>query len=164
PLLNRSQGANTHACHKVFGLFVNLLKDIYYAEKQILKALPEVAKKGDPDDLPQAFEHHLEETRGQVGRLEQVFALCDLKPTAKTCAAIKGILEEGEEDMKEAKDPDVLDAGMIADAQAVEHYEIARYGTMVAWAKQLGMNDAASLLEETLEQEHNADRTLTEIA
>jgi ferritin-like metal-binding protein YciE len=145
-------------------LFVNLLKDIYYAEKQILKALPKMAKKADSDDLRQAFEHHLEETRGQVERLEQVFALCDLKPTAKTCAAIKGILEEGEEDMKEAKDPDVLDAGMIADAQAVEHYEIARYGTMVAWAKQLGMNDAASLLEETLEQEHKADRTLTEIA
>ncbi len=145
-------------------LFVNLLKDIYYAEKQILKALPKMAKKADSDDLRQAFEHHLEETRGQVERLEQVFALCDLKPTAKTCAAIKGILEEGEEDMKEAGDPDVLDAGMIADAQAVEHYEIARYGTMVAWAKQLGMNDAASLLEETLEQEHNADRTLTEIA
>ena len=145
-------------------LFVNLLKDIYYAEKQILKALPKMAKKANSDDLRQAFEHHLEETRGQVERLEQVFALCDLKPTAKTCAAIKGILEEGEEDMKEAKDPDVLDAGMIADAQAVEHYEIARYGTMVAWAKQLGMNDAASLLEETLEQEHNADRTLTEIA
>jgi ferritin-like metal-binding protein YciE len=145
-------------------LFVNLLKDIYYAEKQILKALPKMAKKADSDDLRQAFEHHLEETQGQVERLEQVFALCDLKPTAKTCAAIKGILEEGEEDMKEAKDPDVLDAGMIADAQAVEHYEIARYGTMVAWAKQLGMNDAASLLEETLEQEHNADRTLTEIA
>ena len=145
-------------------LFVNLLKDIYYAEKQILKALPKMAKKADSDDLRQAFEHHLEETRGQVERLEQVFALCDLKPTAKTCAAIKGILEEGEEDMKEAKDADVLDAGMIADAQAVEHYEIARYGTMVAWAKQLGMNDAASLLEETLEQEHNADRTLTEIA
>ena len=145
-------------------LFVNLLKDIYYAEKQILKALPKMAKKANSDDLRQAFEHHLEETQGQVERLEQVFALCDLKPTAKTCAAIKGILEEGEEDMKEAKDPDVLDAGMIADAQAVEHYEIARYGTMVAWAKQLGMNDAASLLEETLEQEHNADRTLTEIA
>ncbi len=84
---------------------------------------------------------------GQVERLEQVFALCDLKPTAKSCPAIKGILEEGEEDMKEAKDPDVLDAGMIADAQAVEHYEIARYGTMIAWAKQLGMKDAASLLE-----------------
>jgi ferritin-like metal-binding protein YciE len=145
-------------------LFVNLLKDIYYAEKQILKALPKMAKKADSDELRQAFQNHLEETQGQVERLEQVFALCDLKPTAKSCAAIKGILEEGEEDMKEAKDPDVLDAGMIADAQAVEHYEIARYGTMIAWAKQLGMKDAASLLEETLEQEYNADRTLTELA
>ena len=100
-------------------LFVNLLKDIYYAEKQILKALPKMAKKADSDELRQAFEHHLQETQGQVERLEQVFALCDLKPTAKSCPAIKGILEEGEEDMKEAKDPDVLDAGMIADAQAV---------------------------------------------
>jgi ferritin-like metal-binding protein YciE len=145
-------------------LFVNLLKDIYYAEKQILKALPKMAKKADSDELRQAFEHHLEETKGQIERLEQVFALCELRPTAKTCTAIKGILEEGEEDMKEAKDPDVLDAGMIADAQAVEHYEIARYGTMIAWAKQLGMDDAASLLEQTLEQEYNADRTLTDIA
>ena len=145
-------------------LFVNLLKDIYYAEKQILKALPKMAKKADSDDLREAFEHHLQETKGQVERLEQVFALCELKLTAKACPAIKGILEEGEEDMKEAKDPDVLDAGMIADAQAVEHYEIARYGTMIAWAKQLGMNDAARLLQQTLEQEYNADKTLTELA
>jgi ferritin-like metal-binding protein YciE len=145
-------------------LFVNLLKDVYYAEKQILKALPKMAKKAESDELRQAFEHHLKETEGQVERLEQVFALCDLKPAGKTCPAIKGILEEGEEDMKEAKDSDVLDAGMIADAQAVEHYEIARYGTMIAWAKQLGMKEAASLLEQTLEQEYNADRTLTELA
>jgi ferritin-like metal-binding protein YciE len=145
-------------------LFVNLLKDVYYAEKQILKALPKMAKKAESDDLRQAFQHHLKETEGQVQRLEQVFALCELKPAGKTCPAIKGILEEGEEDMKEAKDPDVLDAGMIADAQAVEHYEIARYGTMIAWAKQLGMKEAAGLLEQTLEQEYNADRTLTELA
>jgi ferritin-like metal-binding protein YciE len=145
-------------------LFVDLLKDIYYAEKQILKALPKMAKKADSGDLREAFEHHLQETQGQVERLEQVFALCELKPTAKTCPPIKGILEEGEEDMKEAKDPDVLDAGMIADAQAVEHYEIARYGTMIAWARQLGMNDAARLLEQTLEQEYNADKTLTKLA
>jgi ferritin-like metal-binding protein YciE len=145
-------------------LFVNLLKDMYYAEKRILKALPKMAKKADSEELRQAFEHHLKETQGQVERLEQVFALCDLKPSGKTCPAIKGIIEEGEEDMKDAKDPDVLDAGMIADAQAVEHYEIARYGTMIAWARQLGMNDAASLLEQTLEQEYNADRLLTELA
>jgi ferritin-like metal-binding protein YciE len=145
-------------------LFINLLKDIYYAEKQILKALPKMAKKADSAELRRAFEHHLQETEGQVERLEQVFALCDLKPAGKTCAAIKGILEEGEEDMKDAKDSDVLDAGMIADAQAVEHYEIARYGTLIAWAEQLGMTQAAQLLQQTLDQEYNADRTLTELA
>jgi ferritin-like metal-binding protein YciE len=145
-------------------LFVNLLKDIYYAEKQILKALPKMAKKADSDELRQAFEHHFKETEGQVERLERVFALCDLKPSGKTCQAIKGIIEEAEEDIHEAADANVRDAGMIADAQAVEHYEIARYGTMVAWAKQLGMSDAARLLQQTLEQEHNADRTLTRLA
>jgi ferritin-like metal-binding protein YciE len=145
-------------------LFVNLLKDMYYAEKQILKTLPTLAKKADSDELRQAFEHHLKETEGQVQRLEQVFALCDLKPSGKTCHAIKGILEEGDEDIKHAKDPDVLDAGMIADAQAVEHYEIARYGTLIAWARQLGMSDAASLLQQTLDQEYNADQTLTRLA
>jgi ferritin-like metal-binding protein YciE len=145
-------------------LFVNLLKDVYYAEKQILKTLPKLAKKADSDELRQAFEHHLKETEGQVQRLEQVFALCDLKPSGKTCHAIKGILEEGEEDIKDAKDPDVLDAGMIADAQAVEHYEIARYGTLIAWARQLGINDAVGLLQQTLDQEYNADQTLTRLA
>jgi ferritin-like metal-binding protein YciE len=99
-------------------LFINLLKDMYYAEKQILKALPKMAKKADSDELRGAFEHHLKETEGQVERLEQIFGLCGLKPSAKTCPAIKGILEEGEEDMKEAKEPVVLDASMIADAQA----------------------------------------------
>ena len=145
-------------------LFVNLLKDMYYAEKQIMKTLPKLAKHADSAELRKTFEHHLKETEGQVQRLEQVFALCDLKPVGKTCPAIKGILEEGDEDIKEAGDPDVLDAGMIADAQAVEHYEIARYGTMIAWAEQLGMKEAAALLNQTLEQEYNADRTLTEIA
>ncbi len=145
-------------------LFVNLLKDMYYAEKQILKALPKMAKKADSEELRQAFEHHLKETQGQVERLEQVFALCDLKPSGKTCPAIKGIIEEGEEDMKEAKDPDVLDAGMIADAQAVEHYEIARYGTMIAWARQLGMAMRPACSSRRLDQEYNADRLLTELA
>jgi ferritin-like metal-binding protein YciE len=152
------------ATKSLHDLFVNLLKDMYYAEKQILKALPKMAKKADSDELRQAFERHLQETEGQVERLEQVFALCELKPAGKTCHAIKGILEEGEEDMKDAKDPNVLDAGMIADAQAVEHYEIARYGTMIAWARQLGRNDAAALLQETLDQEYNADLVLTELA
>jgi len=140
-------------------LFINLLKDMYYAEKQILKALPKMTKKTDSDELRRAFEHHLKETEGQVERLEQIF-----DPSAKTCPAIKGILEEGEEDMKEAKEPVVLDASMIADAQAVEHYEIARYGTLIAWANQLGMSDAARLLQQTIDQEYNADMYLTDLA
>src|SRR4029079_12817653 len=124
-----NQGAGPMAKPKSLeDLFINLLKDIYYAEKQIVKALPKMAKAADSAALRRAFEHHLEETQGQVQRLERVFGLCDLKPSAKTCPAIKGILEEGKEDMAEIEDPDVLDAGMIADAQAVEHYEIARYG------------------------------------
>jgi ferritin-like metal-binding protein YciE len=150
------------ATKSLHDLFVNLLRDMYYAEKQILKALPKMAKKADSDELRQ--EHHLKETEGQVQRLEQIFALCDLKPSGKTCHAIKGILEEGEEDMKDAKAPDVLDAGMIADAQAVEHYEIARYGTMIAWATQLGMEEAARLLQQTIDQEYNADMLLTDLA
>ncbi|MGH6866221.1 MAG: ferritin-like domain-containing protein [Methyloceanibacter sp.] len=145
-------------------LFINLLKDVYYAEKQVLKELPKLAKKADSPELRQAFQDHLTETEGQVKRLEKVFELCGLKPAAKSCPAIKGIIEEGEEDIKEAKDPDVCDAIMIADAQAVEHYEIARYGTMIAWANQLGMKDAASLLKQTLDQEYNADRVLTQLA
>jgi ferritin-like metal-binding protein YciE len=152
------------ATKSLHDLFVNLLKDMYYAEKQILKALPKMAKKADSDELRQAFEHHVKETEGQVQRLEQIFALCDLKPAGKTCHAIKGILEESEEDMKDAKAPDVLDAGMIADAQAVEHYEIARYGTMIAWATQLGMEEAARLLQQTIDQEYNADMLLTDLA
>jgi ferritin-like metal-binding protein YciE len=150
------------ATKSLHDLFVNLLRDMYYAEKQILKALPKMAKKADSDELRQ--EHHLKETEGQVQRLEQIFALCDLKPSGKTCHAIKGILEESEEDMKDAKAPDVLDAGMIADAQAVEHYEIARYGTMIAWATQLGMEEAARLLQQTIDQEYNADMLLTDLA
>ena len=104
--------------------------------------------------------------QGQVLRreAEQIFGLCGLKPSAKTCPAIKGILEEGEEDMKEAKEPVVLDASMIADAQAVEHYEIARYGTLIAWANQLGMSDAARLLQQTIDEEYNADMLLTDLA
>ncbi len=150
--------------HSLDDLFLNMLKDIYYAEKQILKALPKMAKKAESDKLRQAFEHHLEETEGQVERLEQVFGLLEHKVAGKTCPAIKGILEEGNELMKEAADSDVLDAGMIADAQAVEHYEIARYGTMIAWANQLGLREVASLLNQTLEQEYNADKKLTELA
>ena len=145
-------------------LFVNLLKDMYYAEKQILKTLPKLAKNSDSAELRKAFENHLKETEGQVQRLEQVFALCDLKPVGKTCPAIKGILEEGAEDMKEAADADVLDAGMIADAQAVEHYEIARYGTLVAWAEEMGHTDVIPLLRKTLDEEKATDAKLSQLA
>jgi ferritin-like metal-binding protein YciE len=120
-----------------------------------------MAKRADSDEPRRAFEHHLKETEGQVERLEQIFGLCGLKPSAKTCPAIKGILEEGEEDMKEAKEPVVLDASI---AQAVEHYEIARYGTLIAWANQLGMSDAARLLQQTIDQEYNADMLLSDLA
>lgn len=145
-------------------LFHHMLKDVYYAEKQILKALPKMAKKASSDDLREAFQHHLEETKGQVDRLEQVFAIIDRKPAGETCEAIKGLIDEGEEIMSESDTEEVLDAGLLAAAQAVEHYEIARYGTLVSWAKQLGHDDAAKLLQETLDQEHNADDTLNGLA
>ncbi|MGI8725570.1 MAG: ferritin-like domain-containing protein [Methyloceanibacter sp.] len=145
-------------------LFVHHLKDIYYAEKQIVKALPKMAKKADSDKLRKAFEDHLKETEGQVKRLEQVFELFGVKAAGETCPAIEGIIKEGEEGIKDAKDPDVRDAGMIADAQAVEHYEISRYGTLIAWAKQLGKKEAASLLQQTLDQEYKADQLLSKLA
>jgi ferritin-like metal-binding protein YciE len=145
-------------------LFEEGLKDIYYAEKAILKALPKMAKKASSEELAEAFNTHVEETEGQVQRLEQVFELIEAKPKGKKCPAIDGIIEEGEEVMKEAEDDTVRDAGMVAAAQAVEHYEIARYGTLAAWARKLGMDDAAELLEETLEEEKATDEKLTELA
>lgn len=145
-------------------LFVHTLKDVYYAEKQITKALPKMAKKADSAELRKAFEHHLEETNGQIERLEQVFELCGEKAKGEKCPAIEGIIKEAEEMMGDAKDADLLDATMIAMAQAVEHYEIARYGTLKAWAKQLGMPDCAKLLDQTLKQEYGADEKLTKLA
>ena len=145
-------------------LFIHHLKDIYYAEKQIIKALPKMAKKADSAKLRKAFEDHLKETEGQVQRLEQVFELFGEKAKGETCPAIEGIIKEGEEGIKDSKDADVRDAGMIADAQAVEHYEISRYGTLIAWANQLGKKDAASLLQQTLDQEYKADRLLSKLA
>jgi len=145
-------------------LFLMTLKDMYHGEKQIVKALPKMAESAESSQLKQALEMHLDETQQQVKRLEQVFQLMNQKPKAETCEAIKGLIEEGEEVMEEAEEGPVLDAGLIAAAQAVEHYEIARYGTLCAWAKQLGMNDAADLLEETLEEEKNADKKLNQIA
>ena len=146
------------------GLFKHFLRDMYYAEKQILKALPKMAKKADAADLRAAFEHHRRETEGQVSNLEKVFSLLDLTPRGETCEAIKGMVEEGEEIMEECEQADACDAGMIAAAQAVEHYEISRYGTLVSWAKQLGMNDAARLLQQNLDQEYAADEKLSKIA
>jgi ferritin-like metal-binding protein YciE len=145
-------------------LFHETLKDIYFAEKQILKALPKMAKAANSEDLREAFEKHFEETEGHVTRLEQVFAMIDQPARGKTCDAIMGIVEEGKEVMEEFEHSQALDSGLLAAAQAVEHYEISRYGTLRTWAAQLGLNDAVELLEETLEEEKNTDETLTQLA
>jgi ferritin-like metal-binding protein YciE len=145
-------------------LFLDTLKDIYFAEKQILKALPKMAKAAHSEKLRAAFEKHHGETEGQVERLEKVFELIDKPARSKTCDAIQGILEEGKEIMEEYKGSEALDAGMLAAAQAVEHYEISRYGTLKQWAQQLGMQDAVRLLDETLQEEKKTDETLTSLA
>jgi ferritin-like metal-binding protein YciE len=145
-------------------LFHDTLKDIYYAEKKILSALPKMAKAAQNEDLRGAFEKHKTETEGQIGRLEQVFELIEEKPQGKKCAAIEGILEEGQEIIKEYKGSPALDAGLVSAAQAVEHYEIARYGTLRTWAEELGLNQAMKLLQQTLDQEEATDRALTELA
>lgn len=145
-------------------LFVETLKDIYYAEKHILKALPELVSKAGDKKLKDALETHRQETEGHVDRLEQVFGLMDVPARGKRCDAIEGILAEAKTHMGDIEDQDVLDAGMIGSAQAVEHYEITRYGTLIAWAKQMGRDDAIELLEANLEEERRADELLTEIA
>ena len=145
-------------------LFVDTLKDIYYAEKHILKALPGMVKKAGNKKLKEALGTHRTETEGQVDRLEQVFKLMDVPARGKKCDAIEGILKEAKEHMDDIEDARVLDAGMIGSAQAVEHYEITRYGTLIAWAKQLGRDDAIALLEANLKEEKHADNLLSEIA
>jgi ferritin-like metal-binding protein YciE len=145
-------------------LFHDTLKDIYFAEKRILSTLPKVAKAAQSEELKAAFEKHRGETEGQIERLEQVFAIIGEKPRGKTCAAIVGITDEGAEIMEEYKGSPALDAGLLAAAQAVEHYEISRYGTLRAWAEELGLNDAVELLQKTLEEEEATDKALTEIA
>ncbi|HEY7550162.1 MAG TPA: ferritin-like domain-containing protein [Hyphomicrobiaceae bacterium] len=145
-------------------IFLMTLKDIYHGEKQIVKALPKMAKHAESPHLKEALGHHLEETKGQVARLERVFQLLDKPPRGETCEAIKGLIEEGEEVMEKADNGPVCDAGMIGVSQAIEHYEMARYGTLVAWARQLNLMEATSLLEETLRQEKKADATLNDIA
>jgi ferritin-like metal-binding protein YciE len=149
---------------KLDELFHDTLKDIYFAEKKILAALPKMAKAAQSEELRAAFEKHHGETEGQVERLEQVFATIDKKPQGKTCAAIVGITDEGAEIMQEYKGSPALDAGLLAAARAVEHYEISRYGTLIAWAEELGLDDAVPLLQETLDEEEATDDALTEIA
>ena len=148
---------------KLDELFHDTLKDIYFAEKKILSTLPKMAKAAQSEELKAAFEKHYTETEGQIDRLEKVFAVIEKKPQGKTCAAIVGITDEGAEIMEEYKGSPALDAGLLGAAQAVEHYEISRYGTLIAWAEEL-VNDAVSLLEETLEEEEATDEALTEIA
>ncbi len=145
-------------------LFEETVRDIYYAEKKILKALPKMAKKATSTKLAKAFDAHAAETEAQVERLEQVFELIGKAPRGKTCPAIDGIIEEGEEIMKEAEDDTVRDAGMLAAAQAVEHYEITRYGTLKSWASKLGMTEAVKLLDATLKEEKATDLKLTDLA
>jgi len=145
-------------------LFHETLKDIYYAERKILKALPKMARGAQNEKLKAAFQQHKEETEGQVERLQQVFEIIGKRPRGKTCPAIDGIVEEGEEIMEEFKGSPALDAGLLAAAQAVEHYEISRYGTLRAWAQQLGYKDAVKLLDETLAEESKTDELLTELA
>ena len=149
---------------KLDDLFHDTLKDIYFAEKKILTALPKMAKAAQSEDLRAAFEKHHGETEGQVERLERVFDLIGKKAQGKTCDAIIGIVEEGQEVMKEYKGSPALDAGLLAGAQAVEHYEISRYGTLKTWANELGLGDAVRLLDATLQEEKNTDATLTKIA
>lgn len=145
-------------------LFHETLKDIYYAERKILKTLPKMARGAQDPKLKAAFEKHKEETEGQIERLQQVFEIIGKRPRAKTCPAIDGIVEEGEEIMEEFKGAPALDAGLLAAAQAVEHYEISRYGTLSAWAKQLGYKDAVKLLDETLAEESKTDSDLSKLA
>jgi ferritin-like metal-binding protein YciE len=145
-------------------LFHEALKDIYFAEKKLLTALPKMAKAAESEDLAAAFESHVNETEEHVTRLENVFELIDQAPRGKNCPSIMGLLEEGQEIMKEYKDSPAIDAGLIAAAQAVEHYEISRYGTLMVWAQQLGMTDAATLLHRTLQEEVKTHALLTQLA
>jgi ferritin-like metal-binding protein YciE len=145
-------------------LFSETLKDIYFAEKQILRALPKMAKEASTPELKQAFETHRDQTEGHVDRLNEVFELIGRPARGKTCEAILGIIDEAKEIMEDFKGAEALDAGLASSAQAVEHYEIARYGTLKTWAKELGLNDAAKLLDETLQEEIKTDQLLTKIA
>ena len=145
-------------------LFHDTLRDIYYAERKILKSLPKMARAAQSPDLKAAFEKHREQTEGQIERLQQVFEIIGKPARGKTCDAIEGILAEGDEIAEEYKDSAALDAGLLAAAQAVEHYEITRYGTLKRWAEVMGLKDAVKLLDETLQEESQTDDDLTAIA
>ena len=146
-------------------LFEHFLKDIYYAERQIMKALPKMAKAAQSPELKQAFTLHREQTQGQIDRLQQVFESLGKRAQSVTCEAIQGLIEETEELLEEHKEPSAIrDAGLIACGQAVEHYEMARYGSLVAWAKAAGFTEAAKLLQETLDEEKQTDQLLNNLA
>jgi ferritin-like metal-binding protein YciE len=161
---SQQERAMTGPSKSLEDLFLENLKDIYYAERKILVALPKMAKAVNSDDLRTAFEKHVRETEGQVDRLKQIFKMLKQEPKGKTCPAILGLVEEGEEVMEDFEDSPALDAGLLSGAQAVEHYEISRYGTMVAWAEQLGMKPAVQLLKQTLEEEKKTDALLSKLA
>jgi ferritin-like metal-binding protein YciE len=160
----RVMGLFTKDIKTMNDLFVHQLRDIYYAEQQLVKALPKMAEKATDKQLKQGFLTHLEETRTHVQRLEQVFQMHGAQVKAVNCPAIDGIIEEANETAGEVADKSVLDAALINAAQAAEHYEITRYGSLIAWAKQLGRNDCASVLQKTLEEEKATDQKLTAIA
>jgi ferritin-like metal-binding protein YciE len=145
-------------------LLVDQLKDLYSAENQLVKALPKMAKAASTPELRAGFEEHLEQTRKQVERLEAISEQMGISPKGKKCAAMKGLIEEGKELIEEEPDPAVLDAGLIAAAQKVEHYEMASYGCARTWAEQLGLEEAAGLLQETYEEEKETDEKLTQLA
>jgi ferritin-like metal-binding protein YciE len=145
-------------------LILSFVQDIYYAERQILKALPKMAKASASSELKQAFTQHREETQGQVERLQKVFEMLGKRARGNTCEAINGLIEEGEEVIEEFPEGSVRDAGLAACAQAVEHYEIARYGALIAWAKSAGHNEVVALLEETLAEEKKTDALLNQLA
>ena len=145
-------------------LFVHTLRDVYYAEEKITKALPEMVEKSAESQLKQAFSKHLDETQNHVARLEEIFRMLGIEAKGVDCPAIDGIIEEAEDVAGEVADKQVLDAALIAAAQAVEHYEMTRYGTLIAWAKQLGRNDCAAVLQRTLDEEKAADDKLTSLA
>jgi ferritin-like metal-binding protein YciE len=145
-------------------LLITFMQDVYYAERQILKALPKMAKASENEELKQALMHHREETQRQVERLDEAFEALGKRARGQTCEAIKGLIEEGDEIVEQFEAGTVRDAGILACAQAVEHYEMARYGTIIAWAKAVGADDVARLMEETLNEEKKADATLNQLA